>query len=92
MSIFPLELYVIGFPNRKPKNESGDDRNSDDFNSDDIPTLEARITVSPTIDPTPAPAPIPSKLIDLNILVDLTFLLAFAPAPLNLLNLLWSLY
>ena len=50
--------------------------------------LEARITVSPapdpTSDPTPAPAPapasIPSKLIDLNILVDLTFLLAFAPA------------
>ena len=54
-----------------------------------MPTLEARITVSPapapTPDPTPAPAPapasIPSKLIDLNILVDLTFLLAFAPAP-----------
>jgi hypothetical protein len=43
-------------------------------------TLEARITVSPAPDPTPAPASIPSKLIDLNILVDLTFLLAFAPA------------
>ena len=42
-----------------------------------MPTLEARITVSPA----PAPASIPSKLIDLNILVDLTFLLAFAPAP-----------
>jgi hypothetical protein len=51
--------------------------NSDDFNSDDMPTLEARITVSLA----PAPASIPSKLIDLNILVDLTFLLAFAPAP-----------
>ena len=46
-----------------------------------MPTLEARITVSPVPDPTPAPASIPSKLIDLNILVDLTFLLAFAPAP-----------
>jgi len=47
-----------------------------------MPILEARITVSPAPDPTPAPAPasIPSKLIDLNILVDLTFLLAFAPA------------
>ena len=55
-----------------------------------MPILEARITVSPvpdpTPDPTPAPAPapapasIPSRLIDLNILVDLTFLLAFAPA------------
>jgi hypothetical protein len=67
------------------KNGSGDDLSSDDFNSDDMPTLEARITVSPAPDPTPAPAPapasIPSKLIDLNILVDLTFLLAFAPAP-----------
>jgi hypothetical protein len=41
-----------------------------------MPTLEARITVSPA----PAPASIPSKLIDLDILVDLTFLLAFAPA------------
>jgi hypothetical protein len=39
-----------------------------------MPTLEPGITVSP--------APAPSKLIDLNILVvDLTFLLAFAPAP-----------
>jgi len=52
-----------------------------------MPTLEARITVSPapnpTPDPTPAPIPtsIPSKLIDLNILVDLTFLLGFAPTP-----------
>jgi hypothetical protein len=61
------------------KNGSGDDLNSDDFNSDDMPTLEARITVSPAPDPTPDP--IPSKLIDLNILVDLTFLLAFASAP-----------
>jgi hypothetical protein len=43
--------------------------------------LEARITISPVPDPTPDPASIPSKLIDLNILVDLTFLLAFAPAP-----------
>jgi len=42
-----------------------------------MPILEARIRVSPA----PAPASIPSKLIDLNILVDLTFLLAFAPAP-----------
>ena len=41
------------------KNGSGDDLNSDDFNSDDMPTLEARITVSP--DPAPAPAPIASK-------------------------------
>jgi hypothetical protein len=41
-----------------------------------MPTLEARITVSP------APDPIASKfLIDLNILVDLTFLLGSAPAP-----------
>jgi len=39
-----------------------------------MPTLEHGITVSPT--------PTPSKLIDLNILlVDLTFLLAFAPTP-----------
>jgi len=44
--------------------------------------LEARIMVSPAPAPTPTPNPdsIPSKLIDLNILVDLTFLLAFAPA------------
>ena len=46
-----------------------------------MPTLEARITVSPAPAPTPDPDSIPSKLIDLNILVDLTFLLAFAPAP-----------
>jgi len=56
-----------------------------------MPTLEARITVSPAPDPTPNPTPapiptpipasIPSKLIDLNILVDLTFLQGFAPAP-----------
>jgi hypothetical protein len=37
------------------ENGSGDDLNSDDFNSDDMPTLEARITVSPAPDPTPAP-------------------------------------
>jgi hypothetical protein len=43
--------------------------------------LEARITVSPAPDPIPNPAFIPSKLIDLNILVDLMFLLVFAPAP-----------
>jgi hypothetical protein len=48
-----------------------------------MPTLEARITVSPIPNPTPAPASIPSKLIDLNILIDLTFLLAFAPALLT---------
>ena len=46
-----------------------------------MPMLEARITVSPAPAPAPAPASIPSKLIDLNILVDLTFLLGFAPAP-----------
>ena len=46
-----------------------------------MPILEARITVSSASDPTPDPASIPSKLIDLNILVDLTFLLVFAPAP-----------
>jgi hypothetical protein len=46
-----------------------------------MPILEARITVSPAPNPTPDPASISSKLIDLNILVDLTFLLAFAPAP-----------
>jgi hypothetical protein len=53
-----------------------------------MPILEARITVSPAPTPTPnltpapapAPASIPSKLIDLNILVDLMFLLGFAPA------------
>jgi hypothetical protein len=45
-----------------------------------MPILEARITVSSASDPTPDPASISSKLIDLNILVDLTFLLAFAPA------------
>ena len=44
-----------------------------------MPILEARIRVSPA----PAPASIPSKLIDLNILVDLTFLLGFAPALLT---------
>ena len=48
-----------------------------------MPTLEARITVSPAPAPTPDPDSISSKLIDLNILVDLTFLLAFAPAPLT---------
>ncbi|KAH8786895.1 hypothetical protein BGZ57DRAFT_851386 [Hyaloscypha finlandica] len=42
-------------------NISSDDLNSDDFNSDDdIPTLEARITVSPTPDPTPDPTPAPT--------------------------------
>ncbi|KAH8760197.1 hypothetical protein BGZ57DRAFT_858567 [Hyaloscypha finlandica] len=51
------------------KNGSGDDLNSDDFNSDDIPTLEARITVSPAPDPTPAPAPAPASIP------------TFAPAP-----------
>ena len=45
-----------------------------------MPTLEARITVSPAPDPTPDPDSIPSKLIDFNILVDLTFILGFAPA------------
>jgi hypothetical protein len=45
-----------------------------------MPTLEARITVSPA--PDPAPDPIACKfLIDLNILVNLTFLLGSAPAP-----------
>ncbi|KAH8752069.1 hypothetical protein BGZ57DRAFT_860653 [Hyaloscypha finlandica] len=53
-----------------PLNRSGDDLLSDDFNSDDIPTLEARITVSPAPAPTPNPDSIPN----------LTFLLAFAPA------------
>jgi hypothetical protein len=42
-----------------PSNRSGDDLSSDDFNSDDMPTLEARITVSPAPDPTPDPAPAP---------------------------------
>jgi len=44
------------------KNWSGDDLNSDDFNSDDMPTLEARITVSPAPDPTPDPAPAPAPI------------------------------
>jgi hypothetical protein len=42
--------------------------------------LEARITVSPASDSTSDSAFISSKLIDLNILVDLIFLLVFAPA------------
>jgi len=52
---------------------------------DDLPTLEPGIMISPVPAPAPAPALVPasiaSKLVDLNILVDLTFLLAFAPAP-----------
>jgi len=48
-----------------------------------MPILEARITVSPTPNLTPNPDSIPSKLIDFNILVDLTFILGFAPALLT---------